>query len=166
MSDAARRHKLEIVLWCIALVLGAWLVRRGYMRVDPLVLVAGLFLAAAGFALAAGAIARLRLSASAPAPGVVLIDEGRIGMFGPAGGGFVDLSTLVAVSVTGAPGGEDRAWVLRGEDGSDLVIPFGALGAERIPDALAALPGLDLAAAAERAGPIWRAGAAAPARLR
>lgn len=157
MTDAAMRQKREIVLWAAALVLGLWLIWRGYARVDALVLVAGMVLAATGFALAAGAIARFRLAAAGPAPGVVLIDEGRIGLFGPMGGGFVDLSTLASVAVSGRPGAEDRAWLLGAEDGSTLVIPFGAVGAERIPDALASLPGLDLAAAAEGAGPIWRA---------
>ncbi|MBP7001915.1 hypothetical protein [Amaricoccus sp.] len=157
MTEAAERAKREVVIWGAALALGLWLVWRGYVRVDVLVLVAGMVLAATGFALAAGAIARLRLAATAPEPGVVLIDEGRIGVFGPTGGGFVDLSTLAAVAVSGDPGGAGRAWVLRSEDGGVLVIPFGAVGAERIPDALASLPGLDLAAAAERAGPVWQA---------
>ncbi|MBP7242889.1 hypothetical protein [Amaricoccus sp.] len=157
MTDEAARQKREIVLWTLALCLGLWLIWRGYVRVDALVLVAGMVLAATGFALAAGAIARFRLAAEGPAPGVVLIDEGRIGVFGPTGGGFIDLSTLALVAVSGQPGSGDRAWTLRGEDGTTLVIPFGAVGAERIPDALASLPGLDLAAAAEGAGPIWQA---------
>lgn len=163
-ADPVGRAKREVLLWALALGFGMWLIWRGYVRVDVLVLAAGMAFAAAGFALLRGALARLRLAAATPAPGVVMIDEGRIGVFAPAGGGFIDLSALVSVAVAGRPGAADRAWILGAEDGSVLAIPFGAVGAERLPDALAALPGLDLAAAAEREGPIWRAEPGALAR--
>jgi hypothetical protein len=164
LAEAFARRR-EAILWAAALVLGLWLIWRGYVRVDALVLVAGMILAATGFALLVGAIARLRLAAGGPGPGVVLIDEGRIGLLGPTGGGFADLSTLAAVEVSGRPGTQDRAWVLHAEDGSTLVIPFGAAGADRLPDALSALPGLDLAAAADREGPVWQASAAVTRKL-
>lgn len=166
MADPVARAKREVLLWAAALGLGLWLIWRGYVRVDVLTLAAGVAFAAAGFALLAGALARLRLAATAPAPGVVTIDEGRIGLFAPAGGGFVDLSALVSVAVAGRPGAADRAWILRAEDGGALAIPFGAVGAERLPDALSALPGLDLAAAGEREGLVWRAEAGAGAIAR
>jgi hypothetical protein len=98
----------------------------------------------------------MRLKAP-PGPGVAVVDEGRIEVWGPQGGGFVDLPTLVSVEVTGAPGTAKRAWVLRSEDGSILVVPFGAAGAGRLPDALAALPGIDFEAAGRQPeGTIWR----------
>jgi hypothetical protein len=156
LAAAVRRWR-EVLIWGAALALGLALVWRGYARVEPLALVAGLATAATGFALLRGALARRRLAAAAPGPGVVTIDEGRIGLLGPAGGGYVDLPALASVAVAGRPGAADRAWVLRAEDGAALVIPFGAVGAERLPDALAALPGVDLAAAGARGGVVWRA---------
>jgi hypothetical protein len=156
-AAAALARWREPALWAAALALGLVLIWRGYARLEPLALAAGTAFAAGGFALLRGALARMRLAAAGPEPGVVTIDEGRIGIWGPAGGGFVDLASLSAVAVRGRPGAAERAWVLRTEDGGALVVPFGALGADRLPDTLAALPGLDLEAAAEREGLVWRA---------
>lgn len=154
----------EASIWAGALALGLLLVWRGLAREEALVLVGGLALAWIGFALLRGALGRMRLAAP-PGPGVAVVDEGRIGIWGPQGGGFVDLPALVAVEVSGAPGAADRAWVLRSEDGSVLVIPFGAAGAERLPDRLAALPGIDFGAAGRGAeGAVWRRDAPRVAR--
>lgn len=160
---AALGRRREVLLWGAALVLGLGLIWRGYARLEPLTLVAGMALAATGFALGRGALGRLRLAAVAPGPGVVVIDEGRIGLMGPAGGGFVDLPALTSVAIDGPPEAPGRAWVLRAEDASLLVIPFGAVGAERLPDALSALSGIDFAAADRGAAVVWRR-AAAPGR--
>lgn len=161
LADAVARVR-EPLVWGAALVLGLGLAWRGYARIEPLALVAGTAIAVAGLALLRGALDRRRLAAAAPRPGVVVIDEGRVGLLGPAGGGFVDLPSLVSVAVTGAPGAVDRAWVLVAEDAPELVIPFGAAGAERLPDALAALPGIDFAAADVPGAVLWRRRAAAP----
>lgn len=140
-------------LWGGALLLGLLLLWRGYARVEPLVFLLGLALAATGLALLRGALARMRFGDAPAEPGIVAIDEGRIGLMGPEGGGFVDLSDLVSVEVRGrAP---HRAWVLVAEDGARLVAPFGAVGAEALPDTLAALPGIDLDAACRGEGRIW-----------
>ena len=148
----ALQRRRESLVWAVTLAVGLALMWRGYARVEPLVFTAGLGASLVGLALLRGARARLRLGSAAAAPGVVVIDEGRIGLFGPQGGGFVDLAALVAVEVADGP---VRTWVLYAEDGAVLRVPFGATGAERIPDALAALPGLDLATA-DRDGPLWR----------
>ncbi len=144
----------EAIVWASVLVLGLGLIWRGYARVEIGTLVAGMVAAASGLALLRGARARMRLAAP-PGPGVAVVDEGRIALFGPAGGGFVDLADLASVEVAGEA--EARAWLLRTAAGGALVVPFGAVGAERIPDALAALPGFDLSAAGERSGVVWRA---------
>jgi len=162
---AALARRREVLLWGAALVLGIGLIWRGYARLEPLTLVAGMALAATGFALARGALGRMRLAATAPGPGVVVIDEGRIGLLGPAGGGFVDLPALVSVAIAGPPGAPDRAWLLQSEDGGALVVPFGAVGAERLPDALAALPGIDFAAADRGAAVVWRRSAGPGRRI-
>lgn len=155
----------EAILWGAALALGLGLVWRGYARVELLTLVAGMALAATGFALLRGALGRMRLAATEAGPGVVVVDEGRIGLLGPTDGGFVDLPALVSVAIAGAPGDPGRAWVLRAEDGSGLVIPFGAVGADALPDALAALPGIDFAAADHGGATVWRRSAPEAPRL-
>jgi hypothetical protein len=143
----------EAGLWGAALLAGLILIWRGYARVEPLVFVLGLVLATTGFALARGALARMQFGGAPAAAGVVAIDEGRIGLMGPEGGGYVDLSDLVSVEVRGR--GAHRVWVLVAEDGARLVVPFGAVGAEALPDTLAALPGIDFEAAAPGDGRLW-----------
>ncbi len=111
---------------------------------------------------------RLRLArrrAAEPVPGVVQIAEGRIGYFGPESGGFAALDAIAAVAVEAAPGGRIARWHLIDAEGRRLAIPGGAVGAERLPDVLSALPGFD-PAAVSRAVPeaegalatVWRAG--------
>lgn len=111
-----------------------------------------------GLLMAAGAVRRARLGADEPEAGVVTVDEGRIAYLGPVEGGVLGLSGLSRVDVA------DGDWVLTAADGTCLRIPRGALGAEALPDALAPLPGLDLARAVEAFGArrpipvtIWRA---------
>ncbi len=117
-----------------------------------------------GLLMSAGAIRRTRLGADGPEAGVVTVDEGRIAYLGPDEGGVLGLSTLDRVEVLAGD------WMLTGSDGTRLRIPRGALGAEALPDALAPLPGLDLARAVEafraaRPFPvtIWQATRAVPA---
>ncbi len=152
----ALRTWREALVWGAALGIGAALGLRGALYGEWLVLILGLGLAATGLALGRGALARLRLGTAPAGPGLVAIDEARIGILGPREGGYVDLDDLVQVAITGRPGGPDRAWVLQAAGGQRLVIPFGAQGAERLPDALAALPGIDFAAAGQGAGIVWQ----------
>jgi hypothetical protein len=144
LAEAFARRR-EALLWAAALLAGVALLWRGWARSEPVTLLAGIACAGAGFALLRGALARMRLAAEEPGPGVVTVDEGRIGYFGPLGGGFVDLDALTRVELLARP---TRAWRLTAEDGTRLSIPLGALGAEALLDALAGLPGLDLSAAA------------------
>jgi hypothetical protein len=85
----------------------------------------------------------------------VEVDEGRISYFGPRGGGFVDIASVTRVELATRPHllpGTGHAWVLTADDGTQLTIPLGAQGAERLPDALSPLPGLDLGAGAAALG--------------
>lgn len=150
-AAARLRRWREPALWALVLAAGIWLVWQGYRGLAPLTFALGLAALVAGAGLLRPALRRLRLAA-APAAGVVGIDEARIGYFAPTGGGFVDLPALVAVDVRGGP---SRAWILHGED-AVLTIPFGARGAEALHDALSALPGIDLDAAAMPRGGIRR----------
>jgi hypothetical protein len=147
---------------------GLWLATRGGVILP----VVGALAVAAGGGLALTGWRRLRFASRAAAgPGIVEVDEGQVGWFGPGIGGFVALAevrTLSLVTVAGI-----RCWRLDHEGGGHLLIPLDAAGAGRLFDAFAALPGLSttaLVAAAEAADPgeriVWRrAGAAAPTAL-
>ena len=127
-----------------------WLVWQGYRGAGAALLRRRpLSPSATGASLLLGAIRRLRLRGE-PGEGVVLIDEARIGYFGPRGGGFVDLPAIVRVEIVTRPHvlPPAHAWVLTAEDDVRLVVPIGAEGAERLFDALSPLPGIDFDAGA------------------
>lgn len=130
----------------------------------------------AGFVLIAGLLLSRSAALSAlgrreaSAPGVVNVDERRVAYLGPHQGGFVSLDELQAIEIWSADDAHFRheaEWVLRGPAGeSALIVPVSALGAERLIDAFAALPGFAPARAfAALAAPpgvtvtIWRRGA-------
>jgi hypothetical protein len=144
---AARLHHWREPLgWAALLAAGAFLVWRGYARLEPLLFLLGLLLAAAGLGLLRAALRRLRLSSAALSEGVVVIDEARIAYLGPRDGGFVDLPAVTRVEIVSRPHlppGSPHAWVITTEDGARLTIPLGAEGAEALFDALSPLPGID-----------------------
>lgn len=163
---AVLRRWREPIGWGALLAAGVWLAARGYARVEPTLFAFGILLAGAGLGLMRGAIGRLRLSADAPAEGVVVIDEARIAYLGPRTGGVVDLPSVVRVEIVSrphVPQASAHAWVITTEDGTRLVIPLGAEGAEGLFDALSPLPGIDFdagAAAIAARGPhrtlVWK----------
>jgi hypothetical protein len=145
---AARLHHWrEPIGWAALLATGLLLLWRGYARLEPLLFILGLLLAAAGIGLLRAAVRRLRLSAGALAEGVVVIDEARIAYLGPRDGGFVDLPSVTRVEIVSRPllpPASPHAWVITAEDGTRLTIPLGAEGADGLIDALSPLPGIDL----------------------
>jgi len=164
----------EALVWGAVTAAGCWLVLRSLAPFAPLGALLGAAVALGGGALLRAAFRRVALGADKAAAGIVEVDEGRIAYFAPQGGGFADIPTLERVEIV-ATGRSGHAWLLTSEDGSRLAIPLGAAGAERIPDALAALPGIDLGAgvaAVARSGrpptPVWtrpaRAAAVTPPR--
>ena len=156
----------EPILWGALSLAGVWLVWRGYAGLEPLSFTLGLILLGAGLGLLRDAARRVQLRQTSPAEGVVLIDEARIGYFGPRDGGFIDLPAITAVEIVTrphVPPDSAHAWVLTADDGARLVIPIGAEGAERLFDALSPLPGIDFdAGVAAVVGPgarratVWR----------
>jgi hypothetical protein len=135
---AARLHRWREVIGAgLALAAGLWLATRGGWLMAGL----GGAMALAGAGLALAALRRLRFAPAGRGPGVVEVDEGQVGWFGPGIGGFVslsDLSELGLVTVQGL-----RVWRLRQTDGHLLLVPVNAQGADRLYDALTALPGID-----------------------
>lgn len=114
------------------------------------------------------ALRRARFLQPASSPGIVEVDEGQIGYLAPVAGGFVALADLAELRLIEAGGA--RLWRLKTTDGQALLVPLGALGAERLFDAFAALPGLGpealarAAAASETPVVVWRRTQALPAR--
>lgn len=119
---------------------GLWIMALGGLILVP---VGGAIVAlAAGFGVLAWR--RLRFAQSGEAPGVVEFDEGQVSYFGPNSGGVIALRELVELRLL-IVGGR-RVWRLKQQDGQALLIPVSALGAERLFDAFAALPGMDTGA--------------------
>jgi hypothetical protein len=142
----------ETILWGAVTAAGLWLVARSIAPFTPATAALGVVVALGGGGLLRGALRRAALAAEHDAAGIVEVDEGRIAYFAPQGCGFADVRELKRVEIV-ATGQAGHAWRLTAEDGSRLEIPLGAAGAERIPDALGSLPGID-----------FRAGVAAIAR--
>lgn len=150
----------EVILWAVGLILGLALVWRGLQGWSALAFMAGFLIAGASLGFLVAALRRVRLRASAPGEGVVLIKEGRIGYLGPRTGGFLDLDEIVRIEIVS--NGHRVAWGLADQHGARLTIPVGARGAEAIYDALARFARIDDEAlraglVARRAGriPVW-----------
>ena len=100
----------------------------------------GVALALIGAGLGLAALQRLRFHATGGGMGVVHVDEGQVGYYGPLSGGIVELSEISALAL-------DRdnyppTWVLSQPGQEDLVIPLDAEGADALFDVFASLPGI------------------------
>jgi len=100
----------------------------------------GYAVALGGAALLYAGIQRARFRQGGDGPGVVQINERRIGYFGPLSGGIVDLDELEALSLD--RGEKPPHWVLVQKGQPPLHIPLTASGAEALFDAFATLPGI------------------------
>lgn len=99
-------------------------------------------------------------------PGIVSVLEGRISYLGPLGGAVMARDALVSVDiVTNATGfgPADLHWVLTDEAQQKVAIPGAATDADKLLDALGALPGFDheaIVRAMKAQGndrfPVWR----------
>jgi len=147
MNAERLRRWREPLVWAGVAAAGLGLALRGLDPFAPVLLGFGALVAFAGAGLLASTLQRMAFRVEAPGEGVVEVDEGRITYFGPRQGGIVGLTSLVRVEISSRPHllpGSAFAWVLTAEDGTRLVIPLGAVGADRLPDALSPLPGLQL----------------------
>ena len=129
------------VAFAVAVVgLGLWLVGLGGWVLWPL----GASLVAVGLASGLVALRRLRFLREVEAPGVVEVDEGQVGYLGPSFGGYVSLTELSELRLVRLHG--LAHWRLKQADGQTLLIPIAASGADKLYDAFAVLPGVDMAA--------------------
>jgi hypothetical protein len=130
----------EVILGGLTGLGGLWTALQGGFLLIPF----GAAVAGLGLVWMVTAWRRMRFAQAVAAPGIVEIDEGQIGYFGPEAGGYVaipDLSELRLIEMRGR-----RLWQLRQADGQALLIPVDATGADRLFDAFASLPGMDTAA--------------------
>lgn len=135
---AARLHRhREAIGAALTIAAGLWLATRGGWVLG----MAGAVVITAGAGLLWAALQRQRFARKDVGPGVVEVDEGQIGWFGPGIGGFVSLAELAEVGLITVQG--LRVWRFRQTDGQMLLVPINAQGAARLYDALTALPGID-----------------------
>lgn len=146
----------EVIAAAMVLAAGAWLALLGGWLLVPI----GFSVAVLALGWGIVALRRVRFLQGVTAPGVVEVDEGQVGYLGPNFGGFVALADLSELRLTAHRGA--RQWRLSTLDGEALTIPVDANGAEKLFDAFAALPGIDMAAVTaaldhrQPALPLWR----------
>jgi hypothetical protein len=139
--DLARhlRRWSELAAAIAAALVGGFIMRLGGFLFLPV----GALLTLLSLGWAMTALRRLSFQREVAAPGLVEVIEGQVSYFGPQFGGFValgDLSELRLSEIRGAP-----QWRLRTSGGEVLLIPVAAAGAEKLYDAFATLPGIDMA---------------------
>jgi hypothetical protein len=134
------RHWREVIAATGAGAAGLWLMALGGWLLVPVGL--AVLVLAAGWAVIA--LRRLRFHRAVGAPGVVEVDEGQIGYFGPNFGGFLPIADLSELRLTDRDGVQQ--WRLKTHDAQVLLIPVAATGADRLFDVFATLPGIDMAA--------------------
>ena len=146
MSFIRPKARQEIARWSeVAAAVGAALVGTLLMRMGGfLFLPVGALLTLLSLGWLLNALRRLSFQRPVVAPGVVEVVEGQVGYFGPTFGGFVALDDVTELRLTDFHGA--RQWRLRTLSGEVLLIPIDATGAEKLFDAFATLPGIDMAA--------------------
>ncbi|WP_343080750.1 hypothetical protein [Ostreiculturibacter nitratireducens] len=135
---ATLRRWREVAGSAAILAFGLWMFSLGGWILAP----AGIGLVALALGLGVIALRRMRFARGGSAPGVVEVDEGQVGYFGPDFGGFLSLRELVEIRLVDLHG--VPRWRLKQADGQVLLIPASAKGAEALFDAFAALPGIDM----------------------
>lgn len=150
------RRWSEVGAAVIVALLGGALMRAGGYLLFPAG--AALTLLALGWALMA--FRRLSFQREVSAPGVVEVVEGQVGYFGPSFGGFIALAELSELRLAEFHG--TQQWRLKTSGGEVLMIPTEASGADKLYDAFATLPGIDMAALTAALNnrtatlPLWR----------
>lgn len=145
----------EVIAAGAVAALGLWTAAQG----GWLMLAIGGALALMGAGWALTAWRRVRFAQEVAAPGVVEVTEGRIAYFGPTFGGAIDRDDLAEIRLVTFRG--RRAWRLASLAGEAIFVPVDALGADRLLDAFAGLPGLDTGALVGALAPSGTAGGGA-----
>lgn len=131
------RRNAEALGMIVLTLAGLWIATLG----GPVLAIVGGAIVLLGLVLLRSALLRQRFSRRKGDPGVVIVDELRIGYFGPDTGGFFEMGQVRAIELMSYPTGAH--WTLRGE-GKPLMIPTAAKGAEQLFDVFGALPGFPM----------------------
>jgi hypothetical protein len=123
----------EVLVGAVTLGLGLRLAATNFGAI----FIIGCGLAIIGAALIVAGVQRARFRSGGGGAGVVDLAERRITYFGPYGGGAVSVEDLVEIGVD-----PSRSWLIRDVNGTHLMIPMNAEGADALFDAFAAVPGL------------------------
>jgi hypothetical protein len=159
VTAGARRWREVIAAGAFG-AFGLWLVWLGGYVLFP----AGLLVLVAAAIWALTALRRMRFAQGVHAPGVVEVDEGQIGYLGPTFGGYVAIPELAELRLVTMYG--RRMWRLKQADGRTVLIPVDATGSDRLFDAFASLPGMDMGALMVALGPpVAVGGAGLPAAM-
>ena len=132
-ARAALLRWREVLVGAASLAIGLRLAATSFGAV----FIIGCAFALAGAALILAGIQRARFRSGGGGAGVVDLVERRITYFGPFGGGAVAVDDLVEIGVD-----PSRSWLIRDANGTHLMIPMNAEGADALFDAFAAVPGL------------------------
>ncbi|CUH84625.1 hypothetical protein [Thalassovita mediterranea] len=89
------------------------------------------------------AVRRARFDRGGGGAGVVTLDEGRLGYFGPETGGTLAVEALVSIRMLVDEKGR-KSWYILAQDTTPLDIPVNAEGADQLFDVFSNLPGLDM----------------------
>ncbi|MCX7644834.1 MAG: hypothetical protein N2Z62_05985 [Rhodobacteraceae bacterium] len=132
----------EAAIGALVALAGVW----GVATAGGAVFLAALFALFVGLALVWGGVRRARFPGGGQGPGLVEVDERQVTYFGPGGGAAVSIDALTRVEIVtndAGPFASDLFWVFESEGMAPLIVPGDAVGAERLFDALTALPGVD-----------------------
>ncbi|RED17901.1 hypothetical protein [Pontivivens insulae] len=138
----ALRRNAPVLSFLGLCALGLWVATRGGWVMAGI----GVVILFVGAALTVDGLRQLRVTRRCDGAGVVLVDERRVGYFGPEEGGFFAMADIERVELIIRPG--DARWWLHGPEGA-LSIPVGAEGSAQMLDVFAALPGFPLGPASE-----------------
>lgn len=145
------RPELRAALWrfrealaaAVLAMAGIWIATRGGWFLGGV----GLIALALGLGWAVLGLRRARFARPVTDPGLVEVDEGRIGYYGAGArglGGYVALEDLIEIRLLRL--NSQTFWRLKTRDAQAILIPVAAAGAEGLHDAFASLPGIDMGA--------------------
>ncbi|MCA0273400.1 MAG: hypothetical protein LCH69_15255 [Proteobacteria bacterium] len=150
------RRWAEVAMAVAVALAGGALMRAGGYLLFP----AGALLTLLALGWGLTALRRMSFQREVSAPGLVEVVEGQVGYFGPSFGGFIALADLTELRLAEFHG--TQQWRLKTAAGEVLLIPTEASGADKLFDAFATLPGIDMAALAAALDnrtatlPLWR----------
>ncbi len=133
----------EPLVYGVALLGGLRVLWIGYRYESWVMGVLGLGLTGAFVTLLYIALVRAGLRSTTDGPGLVEIDERNITYLAPHLGGTVTIDSIRKIDISpNRVGG--HSWVLYHTEGTPLLIPFAAAGADGLLEAFSALPGMRL----------------------